>query len=80
MTKHHDVKALRERAGYTQVALAEALGVDVTTIRNWDGRRRRPRLDTLVALAGVLGVSLEELTAAFATDRAKHGKRRRAGK
>jgi transcriptional regulator with XRE-family HTH domain len=77
--QHHAVKALRERAGYTQVALAEAVRVDVAAVRNWDARRRRPRYETMVALAGVLGVSLEELMAAFAADRVRH-KRRRARK
>ena len=76
MTNHHAVKALRERAGLTQVAVAERLGVDVTSVRNWDGRRRRPRYETMLALAGLFGVSLDELMAAFAADRSKEGKRK----
>jgi transcriptional regulator with XRE-family HTH domain len=75
MATKRAVKELRERAGYSQSELAEKLGVDVAAVKNWDGKRRRPRFETLVDLAKALGVTLEELTAAFEADQAKKRKR-----
>lgn len=37
-----DVVALRRFLGLTQAAFAEALGISVHTLRNWEQGRRRP--------------------------------------
>ena len=37
-----DVKAIRENLGLTQVAFAERFHIPVTTVRDWEQRRRSP--------------------------------------
>lgn len=37
-----DIVALRRFAGLTQEAFAQALGISVHTLRNWEQDRRRP--------------------------------------
>ena len=37
-----DIVALRRFAGLTQEGFAEALGISVHTLRNWEQDRRRP--------------------------------------
>ncbi len=37
-----DVSALRRFVGLTQVTFARALGISVSTLRNWEQGRRRP--------------------------------------
>jgi putative transcriptional regulator len=49
-----DVAAVRKSArgiGKTQRSFAQALGVSVKTLRNWEQRRRRPTGPALVLLA-----------------------------
>jgi HTH-type transcriptional regulator, cell division transcriptional repressor len=48
----------REKAGLTQTALAEALGVKESTLAAWENDTREPRANRLQMLAGMLGVSL----------------------
>lgn len=38
-----DVKTVRKQLGLTQQALAVLIGVSVSTVRNWEQGRRRPR-------------------------------------
>lgn len=38
-----DVRAVRERLGLSQSEFAEAFGVSVATVRNWEQGRRIPR-------------------------------------
>ncbi len=57
------LQRLRDAAGLSQAALARAVGVPVTTLRNWEQDRRMPRLDTAAVLARELGVSLDQLAA-----------------
>ena len=38
-----DVRAVRERLGYSQRNFAKAFGVSVATLRNWEQGRRYPR-------------------------------------
>jgi transcriptional regulator with XRE-family HTH domain len=51
------IKRARERKRWTQRQLADALGVDIKTIDNWEHSRTRPR-NRLGALEEVLGISL----------------------
>ena len=37
-----DISALRRFVGLTQVQFAEAMGISVHTLRNWEQGRRRP--------------------------------------
>lgn len=52
---------LRRAAGISQAQLAERLGVSPSAIGMYEQGRREPSLDTLVAIADVLGVSLDLL-------------------
>lgn len=54
------LKALRERAGYSQNVLAERAGVGVSTLRQFEYGLREPTYGTLVKIAAGLGVSLAE--------------------
>ncbi|MDA0967564.1 MAG: NadS family protein [Proteobacteria bacterium] len=38
-----DVKEEREKLGLSQEAFADAFGVSVSTVRNWEQKRRTPR-------------------------------------
>lgn len=54
---------LRERAGLTQEALAQKLGVTDHTVRNWEKGRAEPRLTIrqVKAMCAALKCTLEEL-------------------
>jgi transcriptional regulator with XRE-family HTH domain len=52
---------LRERAGKSQAQTAEAAGVPVATLRNWEYGRREPLLSAAGRLAAALGVDVGEL-------------------
>ena len=55
------MQRLREAAGLSQPKLAEAAGVPVGTLRQWEQDRRLPSLEGFIRLANGLGVSLDEL-------------------
>jgi transcriptional regulator with XRE-family HTH domain len=52
---------LREAAGLTQLQVANAMGVRVTSYRNWERGRRIPMVTMALPLARALGVSAEVL-------------------
>jgi transcriptional regulator with XRE-family HTH domain len=52
---------LRLAAGFTQMQLAEAAGVPLSTLQGWEIDRREPGLRAAARLAKALGVSIEEL-------------------
>ena len=45
-----DIRALRHFTGLTQVQFAEALGISVHTLRNWEQDRRTPEGPALALL------------------------------
>lgn len=51
------IAMLREEAEYTVAELSRIIGVKQTTLTNWEQDRSEPRINKLVALSGVLGVS-----------------------
>jgi transcriptional regulator with XRE-family HTH domain len=55
------IKRLRKAAGMSQPQLADASGVPVGTLREWEQDRRLPSWEGAVALADGLGISLDEL-------------------
>ncbi|HEX5273018.1 MAG TPA: helix-turn-helix transcriptional regulator [Gemmataceae bacterium] len=55
------LKHLREGAGMTQAALAEAAGVPLRTYQAWEQGNRTPLFDAAVKVADALDVSLDEL-------------------
>ena len=56
-----NIKALREKKGMTQEALAEALFVTRQTVSNYETGRSRPDLDMLVKIAGVLEADVNQV-------------------
>ena len=60
-------KLSRGRAGVSQRAIADSLGVSVQTVGNWEGGRSVPSLDPdqMLRLCTALGVSLDVLARAF---------------
>ena len=51
----------RRAAGYSQEALAAALGVSRQAVSKWERGESAPDTDNLIALARLYGVSLDEL-------------------
>ncbi len=56
---------LRERVNLTQLQLAVAVGVSITTISDWENGKKEPRLKHVKLLLLVLNCSFEELAQAF---------------
>lgn len=55
------IAALRRKAGMSQAELAKRLQVSASAIGMYEQGRRQPAADTLVALGGVFGVSVDYL-------------------
>ena len=52
---------LREQKGLSQQDLAQALGVSVATVYNWERGRHEPRIAQFRALALLFGVPMESI-------------------
>ena len=50
------LKLLRKKHGYTQVSLAETLGVSKGTVAMWEIRKRTPDFETLIKLSDLFDV------------------------
>ena len=57
MTLGGRLHASRQNAGMSLQVVANLLGVQSSTLRSWENDRSEPRINKLVALAGLLGVS-----------------------
>jgi transcriptional regulator with XRE-family HTH domain len=55
------IAMLRRTAGLSQAQLADATGLSPSAIGMYEQGRREPSIETLVAMADVLGVSLDLL-------------------
>ncbi len=55
------LKALRHEAGLSQVALAQSLGISASAIGMYEQGRRKPDIQTVVALANAFGCSTDYL-------------------
>ena len=51
--------AARTNAGLTQTQVAEALGVAISTVRNWETGKFTPKLKQAYALCELYGVPLD---------------------
>ena len=56
------LKKVRKERGYTQVSLAEALGVSKGSVAMWETGKRNPEFETLEQLLSILDVSYDYLT------------------
>ena len=61
MTIGQAIKKARKAKGYTLKKLAAKAGVTYSTISNWECNRVFPNVVPLIAVADVLGVTLDEL-------------------
>ena len=57
MTLGGRLYASRQNAGMSLNLAARLLGVKASTLKSWESDRSEPRVNKLVALAGLLGVS-----------------------
>ncbi|WP_297202816.1 helix-turn-helix domain-containing protein [Thermanaeromonas sp.] len=55
------LKQLRQRVGLRQEDVARMVGVERSTVANWERGAKQPSLETLVKLSQLFGVSLDEL-------------------
>ncbi|MFE5567047.1 multiprotein-bridging factor 1 family protein [Amycolatopsis japonica] len=58
----HDLTTARKAAGHTQESLAEALGIDVKSVRNWENGTYRPDRLRQQRLANELGIPRRRLS------------------
>lgn len=56
-----NIRTLRERAGMTQDDLAVKAGVTCPAVSKWERGLAYPRMDTLVLLADIFGVTTDAL-------------------
>lgn len=56
-----ELRSIREGKGYTQVGLAEALGVGRTSVTMWEAGKSDPPVKLLPRLADLLGVTTDAL-------------------
>ena len=74
-----NIRALREKKGMTQEALAEALFVTRQTVSNYETGRSRPDLDMLVKIAQVLEADVNQVLYGLPTDQDRRRMVRRLG-
>ena len=55
------IRELRVAQGYTQIALAEKLGVSKQAVSNWENDNIQPSIDMLVRLADQFSVTTDYL-------------------
>ena len=55
------IEELRRARGWTQLELANRLGVTPSTIYNWERGRYEPRVSQLRDLARLFGVRMDEI-------------------
>ena len=55
------IRELRQERGWTQLDLANAIGVTPVTVFNWERGEHEPKASQLRALARAFGVSMDEI-------------------
>ena len=60
MTIGESMKRMRIKHGYRVRELAEETGIADTSIRNMEGNRQVPNILFVIALADVMGISVDE--------------------
>lgn len=61
MTVGDNIRAVRQRIGLTQKQLGEKCGIAEPTIRRYELNLLNPKFDTIVKIAGALGVSASHI-------------------
>jgi transcriptional regulator with XRE-family HTH domain len=65
------IQALRKTAGFTQIELAERIGVSKSQFIRYESKNVQPPADTLNTLADVLGTSVDYLISGDKSEKAK---------
>ena len=55
------LKEARQKAGLTQEAVAQAIGVSRQSLSNWENDRTYPDLGSVLRLSDLYGLSLDDL-------------------
>ena len=61
MEFHEKLQELRRQKGITQQELADALYVSRTAVSKWESGRGYPQIDSLKAIGGFFGITVDEL-------------------
>ncbi len=56
-----NIRALRQRLGYSQQTLGEMVNVSSVSVGKWERGQTQPGIETLARLADIFGVSMDEL-------------------
>ena len=64
------IRELREEKGWTQLQLANAIGVTPASIFNWERGKYEPRIKQLRDLASAFGVRMDEIALVTEPDEA----------
>ena len=67
-----NIRALRKKAGITQIDLAEKLGISIATLRRWEAGETAPTGTKISELANVLNTSPEEIVKTEKTESSFH--------
>lgn len=60
-TMGNNIKKFRKACGLSQIELGEKLGVTQQVITNWERDLREPNVETLLKIAGIFEITLEQL-------------------
>lgn len=55
------LKAARVNMGFTQMYVADALGVNKKTIGSWESGKTKPQIDKIEALCSLYGLTYEDI-------------------
>lgn len=58
---NNNIKEFRRKAGLTQIALAQRLGIKEKTVCYWETGRAEPHIEQAVDIARILGVDPSEI-------------------
>lgn len=61
------IRIYRERAGFTQSKLADAIGVSQSAVAMWETGDRKPNIITLKQIASILSCTVDDLLAPITT-------------
>ena len=57
----HNIRVLRERIGFSQQQVAEAVNVSQQAVARWENGLAKPRADLLPKLAALFGCTIDDL-------------------
>ena len=66
-----EIKRLRKEHHYTQDELAKKLHVTRQAVSNWENEKNLPDIETVIAIAQIFNISLDELILGGNTDMSK---------